>query len=144
MRRQLRVLLVAGVILAALHAPLAKAAPATGSSVPFKVGDNWVYRHVVTDASGGNPQSGTLTVVYRGKVAYRGQSYHYLDSSTTLIADLVERDYVVWSGGVFRQAATTILQGAQTLEIVFDKTSAFTGRNETVSGFAQIYENGAH
>ncbi|HEV8339361.1 MAG TPA: hypothetical protein VGR25_06860 [bacterium] len=117
----------------------AGASPALPPSL--RAGAEWVYRHTVTED--GQTKSGTSTMTYRGLATYRGTSHHLVEYSLTLVPGAVERQFLVWDRGYFRQAAAVLTDGAVTLEIVFDRPIALGGVQETRSGGAQIYENGA-
>lgn len=108
--------------------------------VPFKAGATWVYRY--TQAAKEQTDTGTLTVVYRGVTEYRGGSHHYFESHSSLAPGIVERDYLIWNGRHFRQAATVLHRGSEVLEIVFDKPYSFAGVTERLDGSTQIFENG--
>lgn len=85
---------------------------------------------------------GTSRYVYGGTTTYRGRSYHYVDQSSSLAPGFVERSYMVWAGGHFRQAATVATDAQKNvLEIVFDRTFGIAVQ-EDASGTAQIIHNG--
>lgn len=121
---------------------------ATGSAVhsaqpavPLKVGDTWIYR--TTRTAGGVTETGTLTVIYRGKGEYRGSVHHYTDSYSSFTPGAVERDILIWAGRYFRQRATILFENSQqVLEIVFNRPYAFSGVEEEISGATEIYERG--
>lgn len=114
---------------------------ATPAPMPYVPGTTWAYRHTQTAKE--QTDAGTFTVVYRGLATYRGASFHHFESYSSLVPGLVERDYAIWTGRYFRQAATAIYKDGNILEIIFDKPYAFTGAQERLSGATQVFENGA-
>jgi hypothetical protein len=55
----------------------------------------------------------------------------------------VFRDYLVWTNNIFREYAATAKDPVNNLlEIIFDKTIALTGAQESLSGTDQIFLNG--
>lgn len=114
---------------------------ATPAPFPYAPGTTWAYRHTQTAKE--QTDVGTFTVAYRGLATYRGASHHYFESFSSLVPGLVERDYFIWTGRYFRQAATAIYKDGNILEIIFDKPYALTGAQERLSGTTQIFENGA-
>ncbi len=134
------------VLIAAVAAALALGSPQVGAGAaplppPFRTGAEWVYRHTLTED--GQTKSGTSTMTYKGQATYRGSSYHLVEYSLTLVPGTVERQFLVWDRGYFRQAAVVVTDGSTTLEIVFDTPVALGGVQETRNGGAQVYENGA-
>jgi hypothetical protein len=84
-----------------------------------------------------------LTNVYRGQAAYRGGTYYLAESTDTLQPGYVFRDYLVWTNNIFREYAATAKDPVNNLlEIIFDKTIALTGAQESLSGTDQIFLNG--
>ena len=107
----------------------------------FKAGVAWVYRHTSTED--GQTKTGTSTMVYKGLATYRGASYHLVEFTLTLAPGSVERQFLVWDRGYFRQAAVVLTDGSEVVEIVFDRPVALGGVQETRNGGAEIYQNGA-
>lgn len=135
------VLVAAAAVALAAGSPQVGAGPSPAPPPPFRAGAEWVYRH--TAAEDGQTKHGTSTMTYKGLATYRGASYHLVEYSLTLVPGTVERQFLVWDRGYFRQAAALLTDGNETLEIVFDRPIALGGVQETRNGGAQIYQNGA-
>ncbi len=138
-----RSMVLAGLATALLLAPGSPQVGAGPSPVPpaaFRTGAEWVYRHTSTED--GQTKNGTSTMIYRGLATYRGASYHLVEYSLTLDPGTVERQFLVWDRGYFRQAAAVVSDGNEVVEIVFDRPIALGGAPETRNGGAQIYQNG--
>lgn len=82
-------------------------------------------------------------MIYKGLATYRGASYHLVEYALTLAPGTVERQFLVWDKGFFRQAAALVTEGSEVVEIVFDRPIALGGVQESRAGGAQIYQNGA-
>lgn len=122
-----------------MFAPAGSGAPA--KAPPFKRGTTWTYRYAVVNPDG-DTRTGTITEVYGGQTTYRGRTYEYVDTSTTLQPGLVERIFVEWTGTHFRQIANVATDAQQnTVEIIFDKAFA-SSIEENLSGTALIFHNG--
>ncbi len=120
-------------------APVGSGAPA--NAPPFKRGTTWTYRYAVINPDG-DTRTGTITEVYGGQTTYRGRTYDYVDTSTTLQPGLVERIFVEWTGTHFRQIANVATDAQQnTVEIIFDKAFA-SSIEANLSGTALVFHNG--
>ncbi|MGH2452258.1 MAG: hypothetical protein ACRDF5_00620 [bacterium] len=95
-------------------------------------GAEWVYRH--TSIEGGQTRTGTSTMIYKGLATYRGVSFHLVEYSLTLDPGTLERQFLLWDRGYFRQAAAVVTDGTDTVEIVFDQPIALGGVQESRSG----------
>lgn len=137
MRSILMALLLAAIL--AATAAAGAATPAT-PAMPFKSGTVWTYRVLKTESAGGRTVA-TRTTTYKGMATYRGQSYHVFETRDSL-GKGVERDMVTWTGTMFRQAATVVMEGKNTTETVFDKPYATSGASEALSGRTDVYQNG--
>lgn len=131
-----RIVFALALILALLTAGLASAA----TVVPFKPGTTWVFQMSKMTAQG-QPTVENLTVVYRGETKYRDRTYHMMETKSS-VSRLVERDYLVWNGKIFRQAAAVMVDGRTTTEIVFSKPYATSGVQEQMAASTLVYENG--
>ena len=137
MRSILMALVLAATLAAAAFAGAAQpAAPA----MPFKSGTVWTYR-VLKTVPGGSRTVETRTMTYTGMATYRGQKYHVFETRDSL-GKGVERDMAIWTGSTFRHAASIVLEGGKTIEIVFDKPYATTGASESLAGRTEIYQDG--
>lgn len=137
MRSILMALLLAAIL--AAGAAAGAATPAT-PAMPFKSGTVWTYRVIRTEPAGGRTVE-TRTMTYKGMATYRGKSYHVFETRDSLGKGL-ERDMAIWTGSMFRQAATVVMEGKSTTEIVFDKPYATTGASEALAGRTDVYQNG--
>lgn len=131
-----RIVFALTLILAFLTVGLVSAAPA----VPFKSGTTWVFQMNKMTAQGQSTVE-TLTVVYRGETKYRDRTYHLMETKSSL-SRVVERDYLVWNGKIFRQAAEVTVDGRNTTETVFSKPYATSGVQEQMASTTLVYENG--
>jgi len=140
-RRRILFAVVAALLALATGSDRAGAGAAPPLPPPFRTGAEWVYRHASTE--NGQTQSGTSTMIYKGLATYRGASYHVVEYSDSLDPGTLERQFLVWDRGYFRQAAALVTDGTDTLEIVFDRPIALGGVQETRRGSAEVYQNGA-
>ncbi len=117
-------------------------AGAPAPALPFKAGTVWTQRHTLMTPAG-EKRAGTMTQVYRGLASYRGRTFHYFDTSSTLAPEATEREYAEWDGAHLGQAAlvTTDPQHNVT-EIIFDRPLAF-GVPASTSGSALVFVNDA-
>jgi hypothetical protein len=116
---------------------------APAAEPPFAPGTVWTYRYTVVPPSGPS-RTGTLKFAYGGKITYRGRPYYYIEQTNTVLPGMVQRDYYVWIGGHFRAAAQEVNDSqSNVVEIIFDKTLP-VDVPESVSGQAEIYQNGDH
>lgn len=137
----MRSILMALVLAATLAAAaFAGAAQPASPAAPYTSGTAWTYR-VLTSEPGGSRTVETRTITYTGMATYRGQRYHVFETRGSL-GKAAERNYTIWTGTTFRNAVSVVTQGANTLEIVFDKPYATTGVTESLAGRTEIYQNG--
>lgn len=137
----MRSILMALVLAATVAATaFAGAAQPASPAMPFKSGTVWTYRLLKT-VPGGTRTVETRTMTYTGMATYRGQKYHVFETRDSL-GKGVERDMALWTGSTFRHAASIVMQGGTTVEIVFDKPYATTGATEALAGRTEIYQNG--
>jgi hypothetical protein len=108
---------------------------------PFSVGTTWTYRQTFTTGSGVRVE--TATVVYRGETNFRGATYQVFESTSTLTPDVKETTYFVWTGTVIRNKAAVLSTPSDVVEVVYDRTWASSGVEESMSGMAAHYRNGA-
>lgn len=73
-------------------------------------------------------------MIYKGLATYRGASYHLVEYALTLAPGTVERQFLVWDKGFFRQAAALVTEGSEVVEIVFDRPIALGGVQESRAG----------
>jgi len=131
---------IAIALITGLGSHRAGAAASPAPPLPFRTGAEWVYRH--TSMEGGQTKTGTSTMIYKGLATYRGVSFHLVEYSLTLDPGTLERQFLLWDRGYFRQAAAVVTDGTDTVEIVFDRPIALGGVQESRSGGAQVYQNG--
>jgi hypothetical protein len=82
-----------------------------------------------------------MTQVYRGLASYRGRTFHYFDTSSTLAPNATERDYAEWDGAHLGQAALVTTDDQHNVtEIIFDKALTFGAPADT-SGNALVFVN---
>lgn len=126
-------------LLAAVTAQFAPAPP-SASHPPLTPGTTWTYRYTLMRVSEA-PIVGTLTIEYEGPTTYRGQDVYATVVSDTVTPTLVERDYYVWTGSHFRQAAVETEVANTTMEILFDNTLP-VDTEQSISGKARTFVNG--
>ncbi len=117
------------------------AAGSAPTEPPLIAGTVWVYRSTVTDASG-TPRVGTLKRLYGGRTTYRGRGYYYIEETTTVTPETMQRVYLVWSDGHFREAVLEMRDAQHNvMEVLFDK-SVPLDVSGNASGQASVLENG--
>jgi hypothetical protein len=109
---------------------------------PFAVGTTWTYRQTFTTTSGARVE--TATVVYKGEANFRGAVYHVFESTSTLTPEARETTYFVWTGTVIRNRAAVLSAPSDVVEVIYDRTWASSGVEESMSGTAAHYRNGMH
>jgi len=134
MRYILVAVVLVGTILAAGLAEAAAPAP-----VPFKAGSSWTYR-VHTKPAQGVAKAEMRTITYRGEMKFRGRAYHAFETRTGMAT--LERDLMIWTGTAFRRAVVVRMDGAKTMETVYDKPYATSGVAENLAGRTQNFEEG--
>ncbi|MGH2437833.1 MAG: hypothetical protein ACRDFA_12690 [bacterium] len=134
----MRYLLVAVVLIGTmLAAGLAEAA--APAPVPFKPGSSWTYR-VHTKPAQGVAKAEMRTITYKGEMKVRGRAYHAFEIRTGMAT--LERELMVWTGTAFRRAIVMRIDGAKTMETVYDKPYATSGVAENLAGRTQDYVEG--
>ncbi len=115
--------------------------PPPSPPFPFAAGTRWTYRHTQTP-TGGPTSVGTLTLVYGGQASYRGNTYHFVDGTTTL-SFFAERTYFTWNP-VITVRATVLTEPLSIRELVYGGSGIVTiGSAQSTSGVAQCFFNGA-
>ncbi len=141
MGRRIFAVLVTACTLAVVFAALAPTgAGAPVPAPPFKPGTVWTQRHTLITPAG-EKRTGTITQIYRGLASYRGRTFHYFVTSSTLVPDVTEREYAEWDGAHLGQAALVTTDAQHTVtEILFDKPLTF-GVPANTSGSALVFMN---
>lgn len=124
----------------ALGGPATIAAGSVPKEPPLDPGTVWVYRYTIIDASG-YIHAGLQRRRY-GRTTYRGRDYYYIEDTNTVTPEALQRAYLVWSGGHFRQAALEMHENRHSVvEVLFDKGIP-VDRPGIASGQATLIANG--